>query len=264
MHRRLFEATQSWTITSWDHANAAAETPSCPHATEATLVQLRDTQVDTQANPCTTSQGTDTGLPTAQAPPCNELTESDTELLAACELHDAFTYNTTKPSPSSNHFELLLNEISCNDYEPTPTLQEYNAASTLSMEEWLYKTVPEYTDLYPAAPLLEKSHELSTITHYIKDIASHSALTTIEPPDMWLYYATEYMPPASLLHIIRYRAREYHPYVWDTEHRTYIAEKEAAAVDKYIDQYDWQAFLIKHRASLANQQPAASSRHPPA
>ena len=255
---------QSWTITNWDHVNAAAETPTRSHATEATLAQLPDTQVDTQANPCITSQGTDTSLLTAQAPPRNELTESDTELLAACELYDAFTYNTTKPSTSSNHFELPLNEISCNDYEPTPTLQEHNAASTLSMEEWLYKTIPEYTDLYPAAPPLERSHELSMITHYIKDIASYSALTTIEPPDMWLYYATEYMPPASLLHIIRYRAREYHPYVWDTEHRTYIAEKEAAAVDKYIDQYDWQAFLIKHRASLANQQPAASSRYPPA
>ena len=126
MHRRLFEATQSWTITSWDHANAAAETPSCPHATEATLAQLLDTQVDTQTNPCINSQCTDTGLPTAQAPPCNELTESNTELLAACELYDAFTYNTNKPPPSSNHLELPLDEISCIDYAPTPTLQEHN------------------------------------------------------------------------------------------------------------------------------------------
>ena len=102
------------------------------------------------------------------------------------------------------------------------------------------------------------------ISHYITDIALFSALTTIEPPDMWLYYATEYMPPASLLHIIRHRAREYHPYVWDTEHRTYIAEKEAAAVAKYIDQYDWQAFLIKHRANLASQQPPGRSSNLPA
>ena len=138
------------------------------------------------------------------------------------------------------------------------------------MEDWLFKTTREYTDLYPAAPPLEKSHELPTITHYIKNITSHSALTTIEPPDMWLYYATEYMPPASLLHIIRHRAPEYHPYVWDTEHCTYIAEKEAAAVDKYIDQYDWQAFLTRHRevrdkrANFAGEQPSASSSSPPA
>ena len=185
------------------------------------------------------------------------------ELLAACELQDAFTYNTTKPTPSSNHHELLLNEISCNDYEPTPTLQEFNEANTLSMEEWLHKTIPEYTDLYPAAPPLESSHELSLITHYIRDIASHSALTTIEPPNMWLYYATEYMSAASLLHIIRYRAREYQPYVWDAEHRAYIAEKEAAALDKYIDQFDRQAFLRKHRANLGNQQVlTSSSAHP--
>ena len=133
------------------------------------------------------------------------------------------------------------------------------------MEDWLSKTTGEYIDLYPAAPPLEKAHELATITHYIGDIASHSALTTIEPPHMWLYYATEWIPPASLLHFIRPRAREYHPYVWDTEHCTYIAEKEAAALDKYIDHYDRQAFLTRHReamgkrANLANQQPSAIS-----
>ena len=71
------------------------------------------------------------------------------------------------------------------------------------------------------------------------------------------------MSAASLLHIIRYRAREYQPYVWDAEHRAYIAEKEAAALDKYIDQFDRQAFLRKHHANLANQQPlTSSSAHP--
>ena len=82
---------QSWTITNWDHVNAAAKTPTRSHATEATLVQILDTQVDMQANLCT-----DTSLPTAQAPPRSEFTESDTELLAACELYDAS--HITQPS----------------------------------------------------------------------------------------------------------------------------------------------------------------------
>ena len=185
MLRRLLEAMKRWTSTTRE-PNAAAGTPPCPHVFAATFAQIPATQVDTQANPGVTSQDSDTGLPIAQAPPGNELTESDMELLATCELQDAFTYNTTKQTPSPNHYELLLNEISCNDYEPTPTLQEFNEANTLSMEEWLHKTIPEYTDLYPAAPPLESSHELSLITHYIRDIASHSALTTIEPPNMWL------------------------------------------------------------------------------
>ena len=249
---------QNWTSTTPD-LNAAAETPLCPHTVAATLVQFPDTQVDTQANPSTTSQDSDTGLPIAQAPARNELTESDTELLAACELQDAFTYSTTKPTPCSIHDELLLNEISCNDYEPTPTPQEFNEANILRMEQWLYKTIPEYSALYPAAPPLDSSHELSLTTNYIKDIASHSALTTIEPLNMWLYFATEYMSAASLLHMIRYRAREYQPYVWDTGQRAYIAEREAAALDKYIDQYDRQAFLRKHRANLTTQQPPTGS-----
>ena len=145
-YHRLFIAMQGWIVTPWSSANAAAEAPSRPHAAEATLVQLLDTQVDTQTDPRTTNQCTDTGLPTAQATPRNELTESDIELLAACELYDALTHSTTTSPPSSNHLEFPLDEISCNDYAPTPTLQEHNAASTLSVEDWLSKTTGEYID----------------------------------------------------------------------------------------------------------------------
>ena len=255
---RLILAMQNWTPTTSDY-NAATVTSLCPHTVAATFAHLPDTQVDTQANPNTTSLDSDTGLPIAQAPASNELTESDMELLAACELQDAFTYSTTTPTPCSNHDELLLNEISCNDYEPTPTPQEFKEANMLSLEQWLSKTIPEYSALYPAAPPLDSSHELSLITHYIRDIASLSALTIIEPPNMWLYFATEYLSAASLLHIIRCRAREYQPYVWNARHRAYIARREAAAMDKYIDQYDRQAFLTKHRANLTIQQPPTGS-----
>ena len=94
------------------------------------------------AIPNTTSLASETVLPFAQTPTSNELTESDMELLAASELQDAFTYSTTMPSPCSNHDELLLNEISCNEYEPTPTLQEFKEANMLSLEQWLSKTIP--------------------------------------------------------------------------------------------------------------------------
>ena len=249
---------QNWTPTTPDR-NAADVTHLCPHIVTATLTHLPGTQVDTQANPNTTSFASETVLPIAQAPASNELTESDMELLAASELQDAFTYSTTMPSPCSNHDELLLNEISCNEYEPTPTLQEFKEANMLSVEQWLSKTIPEYSDLYPAAPPLDSSHELSMITHYISDIASLSTLTISEPPNMWLYFATEYLSGASLLHIIRCRAREYQPYVWNARHRAYTAKKEAAAMDNYIDQYDRQAFLTKHRVNITTQQPPLSA-----
>ena len=249
---------QNWTTTTPDR-NAADVTHLCPHIVTATLTHLPDTQVDTQANPNTTSFASETVLPIAQAPASNELTESDMELLAASELQDAFTYSTTMPSPCSNHGELLLNEISCNEYEPTPTLQEFKEANMLSLEQWLSKTIPEYSALYPAAPPLDSTHELSTITHYIRDIASLSTLTISEPLNMWPYFATEYLSGASLLHIIRCRAKEYQPYVWNAGYRAYTAKKEAAAMDNYIDQYDRQAFLSKHRVNTTAQHPPLSA-----
>ena len=95
----------------------------------------------------TTSPAPETVLPIAQPPTCIELTESDTELLAASELQNEFTYSTTMPNASPNQDELLVDELSWNDYEPTPTLQEFNDANMLSLEQWLFKTTPEYSAL---------------------------------------------------------------------------------------------------------------------
>ena len=66
-----------------------------------------------------TSPVPEAALPFAQ--PHIELTESDTELLAASELHNEFEYNTTMPNERPNHGEPLLNELTSNDYLPTPT-----------------------------------------------------------------------------------------------------------------------------------------------
>ena len=108
-----------------------------------------------------TSSVPETFLPLAQPHTCTELTESDTELLAASELHNEFTYNTTMPNERPNQDEILVDELSCNDYEPTPIIQEFNDANTLSLEQWLLKTIPKYNALYPAAPLLNTTHELN-------------------------------------------------------------------------------------------------------
>ena len=193
-----------------------------------------------------TSPVPETALPLAQPHICTELTESDTELLAASELHNEFEYNTTMPNERPNHGELLLNELSSNDYVPTPTLQEYNDANMLSLEQWLLNTIPQYYTQYPAAPPLNTTHEISLITQYIKDIATLSTLTINEPPNMWPFFATEYISEAFLLNVIRSRAEDYQPYVWNMKYRAHIARKEAEAMDNYINRYDRQAFLMKH------------------
>ena len=147
-----------------------------------------------------------------------------------------------------------MDELSCNDYEPTPIIQEFNDATTLNLEQWLLKTIPQYYTLYPAAPPLNTTHEISLIIHYIKDIATFSTLTINEAPNMWPYFATEYMSEASLLNIIRGRAEDYQPYVWNRKYRAYIAKKEAEATDSYIHRYDRQAFLGKqYENTIARQ-----------
>ena len=135
-HHRLFEAMQGWTATPWSHANAAAETPSRPHVTEATLVQLPDTQVDTQTDPRTTNQCTDTGLPTAQATPRNELTESDIELLAACELYDALTHT---PQPRRPRAPTTWNSLWMR-YIATTMHQHQPCKSTMRQARIAWKT----------------------------------------------------------------------------------------------------------------------------
>ena len=235
---------QNWITTASNHNAVDAKQPH-PQVAAAT------NQHNATSN---TSPAPETVLPLAQPHTCTELTESDTELLAASELHNEFKYNTTMPNERPNQEEILVDELSCNDYEPTPTLQEFNDANMLSLEQWLLKTIPQYYTLYPAAPPLNTTHEISLITHYIKDIATFSTLTINEPPNMWPYFATEYISEASLLNIIRSRAEDYQPYVWNRKYRAHIAKKEAEAMNNYINRYDRQAFLEKHHENTIARQ----------
>ena len=123
---------QNWTNTASNHNSIDAKQPH-PQVAVAT------NQHNATSN---TSPAQETVVPLAQPQTCTELTESDTELLAASELHNEFRYDTTMPTERPNHEETLVNELSCNDYEPTPTLQEFNDANMLSLEQWLIKTIP--------------------------------------------------------------------------------------------------------------------------
>ena len=59
---------------------------------------------------------------------------------------------------------------------------------------------------------------------------------------MWLLYATEYISDAVLLNVIRNRAENHKPYVWNDKHQALMARKEAKAMSNYFNQYDsmWQ------------------------
>ena len=111
-----------------------------------------------------------------------------------------------------------------------------------SLEQWLLRAIPQYHIQYPAAPPISSTHEISLITNYLKDIATLSTLTTHAPPNMWLLYATEYISDALLLNVIRNRAENYQPYVWNDKHQAHMARREAKAMSNYINRYDsmWQ------------------------
>ena len=121
-----------------------------------------------------------------------------------------------------------------------------------SLEQWLLRAIPQYHTQYPAAPPLNSTHEISLITQYLKDIATLSTLTTNAPPNMWLLFATEYISDALLLNVIRNRAENYQPYVWNDKHQAHIARKEAEAMDNYLNRYDrmWQEL---HENTTAHQ-----------
>ena len=131
----------------------------------------------------------------------------------------------------------------------------------LSVEGWVYKTTRENTLPELATLLNEDAQEPAMIAQYVEDIAPHSGLTTIEPPNMWPYFATEWLPPASLLHLIQLRVREYHPYIWDTERCTTVAKEEAAALDEYIRNYDKQTLIAKHYEALRKRAASTAQQH---
>ena len=116
---------QNWTTMASNHNAANAEQP---HPQVAAVTSQHNASSNTSPVP-------ETAIPIAQPHICTELTESGTELLAASEFHNEFEYNTTMPNERPNHEDILVNELSCNEYEPTPTLQEFNDANMLNLKQ---------------------------------------------------------------------------------------------------------------------------------
>ena len=131
---------QDWTATPWRSDNVVVEEPTHLDAVDADQAQPPNSQASMQAGPRTTSNNTDTGSHSVPAVPVDQPTESDTELLAACEFYDALTRKAPTLLPDSNCFEVPLDDLSYNEYAPIPTPQDYIEARMLSVEGLVYKT----------------------------------------------------------------------------------------------------------------------------
>ena len=94
-------------------------------------------------------------------------------------------------------------------------------------------------------PPLNITHEISFITHYIKDIATFHTFTINEPQNMRPYFATEYTSEAVLLNIMQSLTEDYQHYVCNRKYRAHTAKKERKAIDSCINRHDAQAFLEK-------------------
>ena len=255
---------QNLTTTTSNHNTTKADL-SHPQAAAATSAYTR---THIQINPsCNVNLAPETAPLLAHSH--IELTESDIELLAATETHNESEHNTTMSMEHPNWFEhhqhhqhhhhhhhhhhhqFLPTESPTNNLPLSLTHQEHIEANMPSMEQWLLRAIPQYHTQYPAAPPISNTQEINLITHYLKDIATLSTLTTDAPPNMWLLYATEYISDALLLNVIRNRAENYQPYVWNDKHQALMARKEAKAMSSYLNQYDsmWQE-LHEHSTDL--------------
>ena len=84
--------------------------------------------------------------PAQRSPSCDQqLTNSDEELLHACELFDALQNPTSSTkrdcNPESIYFDLPLENVSMHNLAPEPPMQNYEEALTLTVEEWARRTV---------------------------------------------------------------------------------------------------------------------------
>ena len=139
---------QAWTATSWGSDNVAADEPRHLDAVDANQAQSPDSNAIIPASTAgvslagsrTTGKNVDIGSHSVPAVPDDQPTESDTELLAACELYDALTRKAPTLLPDPNCSEVPLDDMSCNEYAPIPTPQDYTEARLLSVEGWVRKT----------------------------------------------------------------------------------------------------------------------------
>ena len=243
---------QNLNTTTPDH-NTTMASLSHPHDVAATSAYTR---THTQSNP-----NRNVNLATEIAPLLThshiELTESDIELLAATEAHNDSEHNTTMTVESPNwsehhqHYHHHHHHHHHHHNVFLPSESPSNNPPPLSLNQWLLRAIPQYHTHYPKNPPISCTQEISLITHYLKDIATMSTLTTDAPPNMWLLYATEYITDALLLKVIRKRAVNYQPYVWNDKHQARMAREEAKAMSSYLNQYDsmWQE-LHEHSTDL--------------
>ena len=96
---------------------------------------------------------------------------------------------------------------------------------------------------------------------HVNDIAPYSGMVAGFPPNLWPWLATEWLSASSLLLQLQQRMPEYHPYVWNESRCKMFAIKEAEAWDKYLANYDHQAFLTKHYEVSTNVDEASPQQH---
>ena len=211
--------------------------------------------------------------PAQRSPSCDQqLTNSDEELLHACELFDALqnTTSSTKRycNPESIYLDLPMENVSMHNLAPEPTMQNFEEALILTVEEWARRTIQANANSELPRLLDADEQDLAKIVLYVNDISPHFRIVPECPPSLWIWCATEWLPGLSLLQQLQQRITDYHPYVWDEEQCKLFATTEAAACDMHLTMHDHQSFLSKydqfftHTNEVPRPQPAAMDLNP--
>ena len=124
----------------------------------------------------------------------------------------------TSPTPDSDTGSLCFDDIEMHGLGPHPTDQDFDDALNLPLNKWVLSTIALGLDPPLANLLIHNGTGLERTVSYIQAFAPYTSFCAGIQSNAWVWFATEWTTPTSLLGQIQHRVLDYYPYVWNQQH----------------------------------------------